>query len=109
MAGVRLALVKLIGRPLSPPGSEAFPRVAVLAQRYTLVGNNTQISARLSGAQQGEPSVSILLVVPTRVGLVCLFCNDAGGAQSPRFWGRGLLISLHLQVFLEWAIVDSNH
>jgi hypothetical protein len=51
MAGVRLALVRLIGRPLSRPGSGEFQCVAVLAQRYTLMGNNTQISARLSGAQ----------------------------------------------------------
>jgi hypothetical protein len=82
MAGMPPALVQLIGRPLSPPGSGEFPRVAVLAQRYTLMGNNTQISARLSGAQQGKPSLSILLIVPPRVGLVYLSCNDAGGAAD---------------------------
>jgi hypothetical protein len=82
MAEVRLALVQLIGRPLSPPGSGEFPCVAVLAQRYTLMGNNAQFSARLSGAQQGKPSLSILLKVPPRVRLVYLSCNDAGGAAD---------------------------
>jgi hypothetical protein len=79
---VRHALVQLIGRPLSPPGSGKPPCVAVLAQRYTLMGNNMHISPRLSGAQQGKPSLSILLIVPSRVRLIYLSCNDAGGAAD---------------------------
>ncbi len=54
----------------------------MLAQRYTLMGNNMHISARLSGAQQSKPSLSILLIVPSRVRLIYLSCNDAGGAAD---------------------------
>jgi hypothetical protein len=54
----------------------------VLAQRYTLMGNYMHISARLSGAQQGKSSLSILLIVPPRVRLIYLSTNDAGGAAD---------------------------
>jgi hypothetical protein len=40
------------------------------------------ISARLSGAQQGKSSLSILLIVPPRVRLIYLSTNDPGGAAD---------------------------
>jgi hypothetical protein len=82
MAEERLALVQLIGRPLNPPGSGKPPCVAVLAQCYTLMRNYVQVRARLIGAQQGKPSLPILLIVPPRVRPIYLSCNDAGGAAD---------------------------
>jgi hypothetical protein len=44
--------------------------------------NYPEVGARLSGAQQGESSLPILLVVPQGIGLVYLSLNDAGGAAD---------------------------
>ena len=46
------------------------------------MGNNVQVRARLSGAQQVKPSLSILLIVPPRVRLIYLSFNDAGGTTD---------------------------